>query len=271
MDIKKQLNLVFEDDIDESITPFDVPLEIAVPASVIYSVIVILTLIFTMFNAMKKSAKENKQLSKRIKEILKDGRPWRVLIIKVDEVENAFAMIRPFIFITEALYKRFKNKPRLLEAVMLHEASHITHKDIYKTSPFMIPIITTQLLLLIANAPTIILINLYLIAVLIFMTFQPPLSRRNERIADEFVAKYGYGKDLAAAFKEIVKTAPKSKPRKRFKKAIEKLERIMAQHPPVKERIKAALENQKIYNAAATASANAKLLFASIKKIVFGV
>jgi Zn-dependent protease with chaperone function len=232
-----------------------------------------LAMIFFMLGVYISASKRNKPLEKKLNAILKDGKQWKVYIIK-EKGPNAFCITNPVVFMTTGL-KEMLTEDEII-AVLLHEAGHIKNKDIWKNVGFKASffgiivaaawaapaVIAVQIGIMIALAAAALGIDTTIVG----LTF----GRKAERRADSTAVKYGYGKPMASALdkidKWIAKTSAK-RPCLKMCKVMTKLSETLDEHPPLKERVKDVLEETETWNPQTFKSiSNAKNYF--MKKIV---
>lgn len=212
-----------------------------------------LAIVFILMWAISKSGKTDSKLSKKMNEIIKDGRKWKVRVIKED-APNAFTMIRPTIFMTSGL-KKIMTAEEVI-AVCLHEAGHVQNKDVIKSLSFSTFLQITMaaaisLATTVAGAISLAIV-FFLINNLGIREFikNRLLGRRMEKRADSWAVKYGYGPQLATALnklKEWVDTIKGKRPCGRMCKIVGKIDKVLDEHPPIEKRIKKIMENPETY------------------------
>jgi len=192
----------------------------------------------------------DKKLTKQINSFLKSTK-WKVIVIK-EKAPNAFIMGPRIICITTALMKML-NKREVM-GVMLHEAWHVKDLHVYKQFAYRAPLFALILMVVLAaaltpggSAPA------YLMALILFNTYEIPYSiimgRRHERAADSYAAKMGYGDDLISALNKLekwYKSKVKSQPCGKVCQIINKIDRAIDEHPPIKNRIENILKSKEL-------------------------
>jgi Zn-dependent protease with chaperone function len=211
--------------------------------------------LFFSFQLMIRTTKEDKKLSKKLKSILKDGKDWKVFIIK-DGTPNAFAMVRPYIFLSSGLV-RMMNEREII-AIMLHETGHITNMHIWKdvaTKSSLIALLFTTVAAL--SGPIALGALLF-----IWFTFETPemilqgvlmrtMGRAEERQADNIPVKYGYGDDFISSLRKIEKVYQKMLKRHCTTfvcKTRERISSLLDEHPPIKQRVENILKDKETWS-----------------------
>ena len=203
-----------------------------------------LAALFLMFQVMVRSAsKENKKLSRELKNILKDGKDWKVMVTK-NRNPSAFCMVKPYVFISIGLIKMLT--PRETTAIILHEAAHISNKDLWfdliaknSISAIILSVVAA------ASGPIALSLTMFLYYILdgdkiVDKIFARTVERFEEKRADSFPVKYGYADDMISALQKLNKWITKmlaNQPCGKICKIKRKLEDIFDEHPPVKQRI----------------------------------
>jgi len=262
---QKQLELEFS--LNE-----DMGLGLAIPLGLVASTSFMLGLFLLQSISITSNAVIDKDLTERIRKIINDGTQFEVKVVK-QPFANAFNMGTKELFITSKLKGDYKHNPRVIEGILLHEASHYYHKDVWQrfviSTSSMSPIwaaifwgMTGQDVYAVAA-----------MAVLLGMIVQVINGRRQERTADQFAAKYGYAKDLADYFKSAKKRedAVRNKVPKYFRliyRGLEKLGELMDEHPTLDNRIKDLMQSRELAYIAKT-TRNAKDAASKIGKIIF--
>jgi len=212
-----------------------------------------LATLFVMFQVFTKlMAKEDKKLSGQLKRILKDGKNWKVMVMK-EKSPNAFAMVRPYVFITTGLMKMLT--PGETMAVLLHEAGHISNKDIWTdiaAKNTLLSILITAVGSIAGPEVLVILMLIYLYggSSLLNIVFARTLGRFKENRADSFAVKYGYGTEMASALVKLDKLVKKMLAKKPCNKICQigrKISSSIDEHPPFKERIERVLKAKETY------------------------
>jgi len=201
--------------------------------------------------------KRNKKLERNLNNVLKDGRQWRVYVIR-DSTPNAFCLATPKIFLHSGLIQKLNEKEVM--AIMLHEVGHIQNRDAWKhifaDNAFMlmiIGIVSTS-----PAAPIVIPMVYFLLMMaknygLIDTIFAMTLDRRAEKHADTTASKYGYGKELISALQKIdkwVKKQQSKRPCGKVCKLVNKINEVFDEHPPVKKRVENILKDQETWKPA---------------------
>jgi Zn-dependent protease with chaperone function len=215
----------------------------AAAAGVLIPLAINIAALFAAFEFYVRKTKEDKKLSKKLNSILKDGKNWKVMIVP-DKLPNAFAMHKPYVFLSTGLIQMMNE--REIEATMVHEAGHVSNKDIWRD------IIVQHSLIAILFTAAAVLGNAALGALLfIWFSFSGPemilqsvlmrtMGRAEENKADSNAAKYGYAEDLANALKklEIIHKRHMQKHCTTFIcKTRTKIEEMFSEHPPLKQRV----------------------------------
>jgi Zn-dependent protease with chaperone function len=208
-----------------------------------------LVMILGMLFIYTSVGKRDRKLEKELKEILKDGKDWKVYIIK-EASPNAFCIITPRMFVHSYLVEMMSH--RELMSVLLHEAGHINNHDVYKTIAASNGL-AAVLLAIIATSPAGIVLyaaaNLYQILVqtgLSTVLFRRIMGRYAEKAADSYAAKYGYGPDMISALQKLdswVKGVQSKRPCGVACNLLQKAGAILDEHPPVKERVENVLKD----------------------------
>jgi hypothetical protein len=213
------------------------------------SFVLMLSIVFGMLGVFISTSKLNKKLSKRLKDTLKDGKDWKVYVLKED-IPNAFCIATPRMFIHTGLQKILTEDE--VFAVMLHEAGHINNKDIWKkiaaTGGFTVLLLTVSSIAGGAGAAAAFAL-LYFMRVtgLEGVIFARTLGRRGERMADSFAVKHGYGEQLASALSKLdswITTLRAKRPCGRVCRAFYKMNEMMDEHPPLKKRVEDVLKEK---------------------------
>ncbi len=213
-----------------------------------------LSVLFVMFHAYTKLlSKEDKKLSAQLKKILKDGKDWKVMVI-VGKDPNAFCMVRPYVFISTGLMKMLTQDEVM--AVLLHEAGHITNKDIWtdiiaKNSLLSILLGVAGTMLGPMGMGVLLLIYFYGGDSFINVIFARIIGRFKENRADSFAVKHGYGDAMASALSKLDKFIKKMLAKEECNKMCQigrKINDAIDEHPPFKERIERVLKAKETYN-----------------------
>lgn len=211
-----------------------------------------LAVMFVMFQLMTRTAKEDAKRSAELRKILKDGKDWKVMIVDM-KVPNAFAMVRPYVFITKGLMKMLDD--REIMAVLLHEAGHITNMDVWSDLASK----NALLALLISIVGTVsgpqalgVLLMIYFMGgrTVMNIVFARTLGRFKERRADSFAAKYGYADEMISALEKLEKFIQKIMKKQECNKLCQigrKISAAIDEHPPVKERIENVLKQKETW------------------------
>lgn len=207
-----------------------------------------LVILFTMFCTMKKMYKYDSKLSRSLNKIIKDGNRWRVHIIP-DDSPNALCMIKNVAFISKGLLKMLT--PDEAMAVLLHEIGHLKSKDLWADLIGKNTILAIMLSIIGAIGgtgfvlPGIFIYYIFGISDLVDVFFARTLGRAGENRSDSFAVKYGYGKAMASALSKLEKWVT-HKTRKIYCgtacKAMNKIDEIIDEHPPLKDRVESILK-----------------------------
>ena len=218
------------------------------------SLVISLAMIFVLLGFFIGSSKRNKKLEKRLNDTLKDGKHWKVYVVKEDS-PNAFCIATPRMFIHSGLMKLLTEDEVL--AIMLHEAGHINNKDMWKglaaRNIFMAILVGAAYTVPPAGA-------LYIgFMILLFINqtglqhifFAKTLGRRAERQADSFAVKKGYGKAMASALDKLniwLKKQQAKRPCGKVCKMFTKVSDIMDEHPPLEKRVETVLKEKETWD-----------------------
>jgi len=184
-----------------------------------------------------KTSKRHKVLEKKLKDILQDGRDWKIYIMK-EKLPNAGILSeKPEIFVTSGLFKYVTD--REVMAILLHEVGHIrgfhATKQGWSTAILVSPAIAAATTTLF-NTATLVASALAPLAVMAILftshMIMLPMSRSHEYKADEHTIRYGYGKDLASALKKMIKVHQKG-----HSKLSKKIASYLDPHPTVERRV----------------------------------
>lgn len=213
-------------------------------------VIANLILVFMEIRDIKKTTKKSPKHSKMINEVL-GTKDWQVNLVK-DPAPNAFAAGGKHIFLTTALLKHLND--REITAVMLHEAYHNKKKHIWKQLAYDYPFyyLLVYLITFVFSA------QMYFTYFLAYLTFKIGLAiaripykiiigRKHEYQSDDYAVKYGYGKELISAFKKFEQLIQKHMSKQqcgKLCKIVEKLDKVIDEHPSFKNRIERVLKNK---------------------------
>ncbi len=244
----------------------------AIPLAVITSIITILGIWLITYKYLQKNTKFNKKLTDRLKSILKDGKPWKVMVVKTKSSSNAFCIGTPLIFITSKFIEDNKDNPRMIEAVLLHEAGHVYNFDAYKRALVSIPVIGTIYTTAFIGAPDPVVASVALMVMIVMIASNIIQGQPSELRSDKFAARYGYSKELIEHFKQSKKEEDKlrSKVPKHLKLiyvGLEKMGDYINVHPSLEKRIKILLQNKNTY-AIAKRSSNIKDLSLNLKRFI---
>lgn len=271
MDIKQELEQILNDDLSYAMQS----VASAYPQAVLIQLALSIAAFFGAVYFLKKKTKENKKLSNRIKEILKDGKDWKVMVLDT-KVENAFCMGLPIIYITSGIIK--KNDERTVEAIMLHEAGHIKNYDspkmLARTGPGTAFIVA--MLMAGVSGPIIGFIGaaMFILTMVSGITY----GRKAEKRADDLAIKYGYGKEIAKYFQKAIKQREKIRQKElapynnspgmaKLYDSLERIGEIFDTHPRLEDRVKSALNGAALYRAAKSTK-NIKALSIKIYKMI---
>lgn len=216
---------------------------------------------FFLLANISRNFKINKDLTNRLNEILKrkniTDRQYSVGVIP-DKAPNAFVFTDPIVYVTSGLVKMATD--RELEAVLLHEVSHIERKDSTKriladaamTYPAVYIFLNLGQAFPVIYLPFIGLIMFILIQHLIIAPYKITIGRMDEIKADQFAAKYGYGQELIDLLKKMEKYyISRSSPKKSI---IRKFNEMLDEHPSLEKRVQKILEQKEIIVAVANRS-----------------
>jgi len=264
--------LMKEEEKPRPIKEFIDPISIATTALVGF--VLSLAMIFGMLGLFIASAKRDKKREKELKTILKDGKDWKVYIIKEDS-PNAFCIATPRMFIHTGLIKILTDEEVM--AVMLHEAGHIKHHDMWKNFAAQHTFMGMLVALAFATAGSAAAPGLA-IALMVMMVmhilgiqhkiFALTLGRKGERSADSMAVKYGYGSQMASALQKLEKwiTGTKAKrPCGRTCQIMGKVDAALDEHPPLKKRVETVLKEKETWEAKNLKSMGAARMFFSKK------
>ena len=222
----------------------------------------VLQILITLFITMSlgsmiiNQSKRRKDLETKFKSIIKDGKDWNIYVVPED-APNAFAIIKPNIFITDGLLKMVSDEE--LIAVMLHEAGHIKNYDVLKTIGSHFSIIGLFLGAMIkipswGAVITYLIMNILLSSNFYQFVKSRLLGRPAEYRADSFAAKYGYSDQLISALNKIevwIKHELEKRPCGELCQKIRKLQEHLDDHPELKDRIESILKTKEAWEAAA--------------------
>jgi Zn-dependent protease with chaperone function len=222
--------------------------------------------VFVSIMIYKKMTRHDIGLSKKIKDILKDGKDWKVMIVK-DKGPNAFCIVRPYIFISIGLMKMMTE--REIIAICLHEAGHLKNYDMWK-KVFGQQSFLWLVIGILMSATGGFMFEIFLLLLLLKqggnIIFARTLGRAAEKRADSYAVKYGYADEIASSlkkldvwFRKMVKKHCKDDP-ECYRQI--KISQWMDEHPPLKERIENILKSKEVWEAAAKQS------FSNLKQIV---
>jgi len=211
------------------------------------NLIVNLAFIFSMFGIFKLASKRRPRLEKKFNDIIKDGKKWKVYVIKEDS-PNAFCMIRPVMFIHSGLLKKVND--RELMAIMLHEAGHIKDMAVWKSLAASQALYGIILLL-----PTGLPVVFFILFALLYNGLQTVLisrlmGRAAERKADNFAVKNGYATELISALKKIHAWSDKQiakRPCGKVCQASNKVSKTLDEHPPLEKRVEQILKQKETW------------------------
>ena len=250
-----------EKDKQQQLQEFD-PATLGVTAAVVLIPLAInLAMLFGFLKLMITKSKADAKLSKQLNGILKDGKNWKVIIVD-DPSPNAFAMIKPYVFLTKGLFKVMNDNEVM--AIMLHEAGHINNHDVWKNliadSSFK-AILFSAVAVLAGPAAFYSLLMFYgLIGKHIMMiVMNRTMGRAAENRADNFAVKYGYGDHLVTALNKIEEMVAKMRAKSGREcgpvcKAGEKVAEMIDEHPPLKQRVENILKAKETWEKAKNAT-----------------
>ena len=260
MKLQQQLNHIQKDIIQEDTIQEIEPLTATL---VIGSTMIIghfILLIIASYDLIK-SIEINKPLSEKVNKILRSGNKWIVHVLN-DKTIAAFSFgFGRHVFVSTELIKIMNE--RELMAILLHEVYHNTKKHTYKELMYKYPLFYIASFVAITTASTAGIlfagfISLFLIIKGGDIFFNMTFGRNMEYKADSFAATHGYGDDLISALKKIkswVKEKTKYVQCGRWCKLMQKIDRIIDEHPTMKNRIQNILKQDKeIKNIARTRS-----------------
>ena len=260
MKLQQQLDIIQDDQIQENIIQEIEPITTALVVGSVMALSHFILLIISTYDLIK-SIKVNKQLSENVNKVLKSGNKWIVHVLE-DKSIMAFSFgFGRHVFVSTELINLFTE--RELMAVLLHEVYHNTKKHTYKELMYKYPLFYLASFVAITTISTMGLmfagiLSLFLIIKGGGIFFNMTFGRNMEYKADSFAAKYGYGDDLISALKKIkawVKEKTKYVQCGMWCKIMEKLDRIIDEHPTMKNRIQNILKQDKeIKNVAKTRS-----------------
>jgi putative metalloprotease len=211
-----------------------------------------LAALFTAISYYTKNLKTDPKLSKKLNTILKDGKKWEVKIVP-DKSPNAFAMIKPYVFITSGLLKMMDEDE--IMAILLHEAGHINNMDVWRDLAAENTFMT-----IIFGAAVFLGGSVVVYALLTFMYFVGKdalrvlinriMGRAAERRADNYAVKYGYGDALVSALNKMEELLRKMKAKNEcgiICKLSEKISDMLDEHPPYKKRVEQILKTKETW------------------------
>ena len=210
-----------------------------------------LILVFMEIRDIKKTTKKSPKHSKMINEVL-GTKDWQVNLVK-DPAPNAFAAGGKHIFLTTALLKHLND--REITAVMLHEAYHNKKKHIWKQLAYDYPFYYLLVYALTFFPAFVTGYALFLLGYLAFkiglaiarIPYKIIIGRKHEYQSDDYAVKYGYGKELISAFKKFEQLIQKHMSKQKcgkLCKIVEKLDKVLDEHPSFKNRIERVLKNK---------------------------
>jgi len=193
---------------------------------------------------------EDKELSKKLNSILKET-GWRVKVVNVN-IANAFTYGTKTLFITKGALKILNEKE--IMGVMLHEVGHSKHMDTIKRVSLMVPVVFSGFYFTCRWIDDITfekksMYKAISFIILLFFSLkfiQSAESRREEKSADLFVNKYGYGKYLATGLQKLVDSYKKKEHGKLWTKIMSMYESLFSSHPKVAKRIDYILNDEKV-------------------------
>jgi len=212
-------------------------------------------------SALLVRTKVDKILTEEIRKVTGEKK-WVVYVLP-DPVPNAYSFgVGKRIMITSTLRKMLSPRERI--AVMLHEVYHSRSRQFLKElsmrSPFLY--LVAYISLMIPTLPATMLV-VFACSIAIRLLFTP-ISRRYELKADNYAARYGYGKELISALKKLSDWQSKRQKKcdDKICVAVERIDQILSTHPSLEKRVKKVLEE---------VARQKQLNKETIRKIVFKV
>lgn len=227
----------------------DVELFKAGAVAVVGSTLVLanLILVFMEIRDIKKTTKKSPKHSKMINDVL-GTKDWQVNLVK-DPAPNAFAAGGKYIFLTTGLLKHLND--REITAIMLHEAYHNKKKHLGKQLAYDYPFYYLLLYLITFVFSPFTFFLAYLTfkigLAIVRIPYKIIIGRKHEYQSDDYAAKYGYGKELISAFKKFEQLIQKHMSKQKcgkLCKIVEKLDKVLDEHPSFKNRIERVLKNK---------------------------
>lgn len=226
--------------------------------------VTIVSIIISLISAasIRKDGTLSKKYTNKVNKILKENgiiKKVNIYMLKADFI-NAFSLIDGTIFATDQLKKLLTEEE--MTAIFLHEANHSINIHALKMAFTNMPGIFLTLFILKSVIFTVFLaigpfaiIAAYLIMNIIYFFADAPhrliIGRRREIESDKFAAKMGYGKHLISALNKFEKHFSKNRKEKnKIAKALEKLGRVLDEHPPTRKRVEEILKDKKVYELA---------------------
>lgn len=247
MDLDKQLSIIQD---QENINEVEPLTSVVAGGLVIGSVYIIANFVSFLLAAtsMRISNPVSRDLTGRITKILND-RKWVVHAVK-DDNPNAFAIGGKHIFVTTGL-RKFMTE-REVDAIMIHEVYHNKRKHIYKRMAYEYPlfylIVTMSFAAMILVTPIIGFLAFLIMRKITQIAYNVSFGRKHEREADAYAAKLGYGPEMRSALEKLEKEYLKmlrSPKCDAICRIINKLDQVIDEHPPIRERIENLLEKEK--------------------------
>lgn len=228
----------------------DMGVSLAIPLGVVTGLALALAMWLIMSSSLKIGTKEDKELSKRLRKIINDETQFRVMVAKTPE-RYAYTAGTKDIFISSGLIERYRNNPRMIDSILLHEAGHYYHKDTYKrvltSTTFFGPLFAALFYGLTGpNAWLVVFMGFILSHALIVIQGRP-----QEFTADLFADKYGYREERIQVLKDYKKDEDKMRTKvpkslRLVYRGLEKLGELMDEHPKLDDRIKGMMKSKKL-------------------------